>query len=138
LHGGRFNPPSSFPTLYLCETRGCSVAELTRKGTRHIVGIEGLLPRVLYHYELDLHRILDLTDPDTRTQIGITTDELVADDWTLCQQLGSEAHAGGDQAIRTYSATGVDTVLVVFPKLLGDSLTEVELVERWDDLVDLA
>jgi hypothetical protein len=41
-------------------------------------------------------------------------------------------------AIRTYSATGVDTILVVFPKLLGSSLTEVETVERWDELGDLA
>jgi hypothetical protein len=76
-------------------------------------GVEGLLPRVLYRYELDLHRVLDLTDPDTRTNLGITRDELIADDWTVCQQLGTEVHAVGDQGIRTYSATGVDTVLVV-------------------------
>ena len=138
LHGGRFNPPGSFPTLYLRETRLCVVSELTRQGHRHVVGVEGSLPRVLYRYELDLYRILDLADADTRTQIGITEDELVADDWTLCQQLGSEAHAVGDQGIRAYSATGVDTVLVVFPELLDGSLTGVERVERWDDLADLA
>lgn len=28
----------------------------------------------------------------------ITKDELVADDWSLCQQLGAEAHARGDLA----------------------------------------
>lgn len=137
INGGRFNPSGSFPTLYLCETRSCVVAELTRQGSRHVVGVEGLLPRVLYRYELELHRVVDLTDPDTRSRIGITTDELVTDDWTVCQQLGTEAHALGDQGMRTYSATGVDTVLVVFPELLGGSLTEVELVERWDGLADL-
>lgn len=138
INGGRFNPPGSFPTLYLCETRPCVVAELTRQGTRHVVGGEGLLPRVLYRYELDLHRVLDLTDPDTRTQIGVTTDVLVTDDWTMCQQLGTEAHAVGDRGVRTFSATGVDTVLVVFPEPLGGSVTTVELVERWDDLADLS
>jgi RES domain-containing protein len=138
INGGRFNPPGSFPTLYLCETRPCVVAELTRQGTRHVVGVEGLLPRVLHRYELHLHRMLDLTDRDTRTQIGITTDEFVADDWTMCQQLGTEAHELGDQGVRTYSATGVDTVLVVFPEMLGGSLTTVEVAERWDDLTDLA
>lgn len=138
LNGGRFNPPGSFPTLYLCETRPCVVAELTRQGPRHLVGVEGLLPRVLYRYELDLHRALDLTDPDIRSLLGITVDELVADDWMQCQELGTEAHALGDQGIRTYSATGVDTVLVVFPELLGAGLTEVKLAERWDDLADLA
>jgi RES domain-containing protein len=100
--------------------------------------VEGLLLRVLYRYEFDLHRVLDLTDAATRNHLGITEDELVADDWTLCQQLGTEAHAVGDQGIRTYSATGADTVLVAFPELLGCSLTEVELLERWDDLGDLA
>ncbi len=42
-----------------------------------------------------------------------------------------------DQGIRTYSATGVDSVLVVFPELLDASLTAVELAERSDDLADL-
>ena len=138
LHGGRFNPPGSFPTLYLCETRPCAVAELTRQGTRHVVGVEGLLPRVLYRYELDLHRVLDLTDEQTRQQVGLTEDVLTGDDWSLCQQLGAEAYASGDQAIRTFSATGVDTVLAVFTELLGASLLDVEQVERWNDLADLA
>ena len=137
INGGRFNPRGSFPAPYLCETRPCVVAELTRQGTRHVVGVEGLLPRVVYRYQLDLHRVLDLTDPDTRTHLGVTKDELVTDDWNVCQQLGTEAHAVGDQGIRTFSATGVDTVIVVFPELLGGSLTEVELVERWDNLGDL-
>ena len=137
INGGRFNPRGSFPALYLCETRSCVVAELTRQGTRHVVGVEGLLPRLLYRYELDLHRVLDLTDSDTRTHLGIAKDELVTDDWSVCQQLGTEAHAVGDQGIRTYSATGVDTILVVFPELLGSGLTEVELIERWDNLGDL-
>lgn len=138
LHGGRFNPPGSFPTLYLCETRPCVIAELTRQGTRHVVGVEGLLPRVLYRYELDLHRVLDLTDEQIRRHLGTTEDELIGDDWSWCQQLGTEAHASGDQAIRTFSATGIDTVLVVFPELLGAGLLDVEQVERWNDLADLA
>jgi hypothetical protein len=56
----------------------------------------------------------------------------------VCQQLGTEAHAAGDQGICTYSATGVATVLVIRPELVAGSLAEVELVELWDDLADLA
>jgi hypothetical protein len=59
--------------------------------------------------------VRDLTDPDTCTRIGITKDEFVVDDWTVRQQLGTEAHAVGDQGIRTYSATGIDTALVASP-----------------------
>ncbi len=114
------------------------VAELTRQGTRHVVRMEGCCPGCYTATSSTCTQCSTCTDPDTRAQVGITVDELVAGDWTTCQQLGTEAHVLGDQGIRTYSATGVDTVLVVFPELLGGSLTTVELVERWDDLADLA
>lgn len=42
--GGRFNPPHSFPVIYLCTTRPCVVAEFTRQVDRQGVGIEGFLP----------------------------------------------------------------------------------------------
>lgn len=137
LHGGRFNPPDRFPTLYLCETRPCAVAELTRLGTRHVVGVEGLHPRVLYRYELRLDQVLDLTDPQVREHIGVSVADLTGDDWSLCQTIGTDAHDAGDQAIRTYSATDVDTVLAVFPNRLGTGLINVELVERWGTAADL-
>ena len=119
------------------DPRSGVVAELTRQGTRHVVGIEGLLPRVLYRYELDLHRVWNLTDGQTRDHVGITIRELVGNDWSTCQQIGAEAYASGDQAIRTFSATGVDTVLVLFPEPIGSGLVEVELIERWENIADL-
>lgn len=137
IHGGRFNPPNSFPTLYLCETRDCAIAELTRQGTRNIVGVEGLLPRSVYQYELRLDRLLDLTQRATLEHLGLTTAQLVSDDWSFCQELGAAAHAGGDQAIRSPSATGVDQVIAVFTELAGTSLTSVERIEEWNDLTDL-
>lgn len=137
INGGRFNPPGSFPALYLCETRPCAVAELARLGMRHVVGVEGLLPRMLYEYRLELHQVLDLTDEQVRDAIGISVETLTGDDWSVCQIIGTEAHASGDQAVRTYSATGVDHVLVVFPELLGSSLIGTTLLERWDEARDL-
>jgi RES domain-containing protein len=137
LHGGRFNPPGSFPVLYLCETRPCVIAELTRQGKRNVVGVDGLLPRVLYQYRLELERVLDLTDPQVRDHLGFTVPELQADDWSVCQEIGIEAHAHGDQAIRAPSATGVDQVLAVFPEPVGTGLVGVELVEHWRSREDL-
>lgn len=61
IHGGRFNRPDSFPVLYLCTTRPCTVAELRHRGDRLVIGVEGLLPRVLYRYEISLDRVVDLT-----------------------------------------------------------------------------
>lgn len=137
INGGRFNPPGSFPALYLCETRPCAVAELTRLGMRHVVGVDGLLPRLLYEYELQLDRVLDLTDDGVREHIGISISSLTGDDWGSCQTIGTKAHASGDQAVRTYSATGVDNVLVVFPELLGSGLVEARRIERWETHSDL-
>lgn len=137
INGGRFNPPNSFPVLYLCETRPCVIAELSRQGSRHVVGIDGLLPRVLYRYEFNLDRVLDLTDPATRDHIGVAEQDLIRDDWSLCQQIGTHAHDNGDQAVRVPSATGVDNVLAVFPELIGASLLDVVLAERWDSTGDV-
>ena len=137
ISGGRFNPPGSFPVLYLCETRTCALAVLHRLGSRHVVGLDGLLPRVLYAYQLELDRILDLTDEQVRVRIGVSHQELTANDWSMCQAIGTEAHAAGDQAIRTSSATGVDNVVAVFSELLGAGLVDVRLIERWSSPADL-
>ncbi|MGH9126465.1 MAG: RES domain-containing protein, partial [Acidimicrobiales bacterium] len=48
LHGGRFNPPRSFPVLYLCTTRPCALAELHRLAERQAMAVGNLLPRHLW------------------------------------------------------------------------------------------
>ena len=59
IGGERFNPAGSFPVLYLCRTRAFAVAELRRLGERQRVGLEGLLPRYLYRFEVALERVLN-------------------------------------------------------------------------------
>lgn len=137
IHGGRFNPPESFPVLYLCLDRPCAVAELKRLGRRAVVGIDGLLPRLLYRYELDLERVLDLTDAGVVAELGTTREALTADDWSFCQEIGVASHAQGDQGILCPSATGTGTVLAVFPVQLGLGLRDVQLAERWDEVGQL-
>ncbi|MFV2074217.1 MAG: RES family NAD+ phosphorylase [Thermoanaerobaculales bacterium] len=137
VHGGRFNPPDSFPVLYLCTTRLCAAAELRYRGERLVMGVEGLLPRVLYRYELSLDRVLDLTSGETLDHLGITTHQVVGADLGVPRQIGEAAHATGSQAIRAPSATGVDEVLAVFPEMLGSGRLLAELVERWESIGEL-
>ena len=137
LHGGRFNPPASFPVLYICQGRPCAVAELKRLGERQAIGVEGLLPRALYRYEIDLDRILDLTDVDVRAQVGLGVDALIGPDWTACQELGVAAHALGVRGINSPSATGVDDVLAVFVQHVGLGRLEPHPVEEWHSLDQL-
>ena len=138
INGGRFNPPDSFPVLYLCVTRDCAVAELRRLGQRTVIGIEGLLHRVLYEYDVDLGRVLDLTSEAVLLRIGLTQMILTGADWSQCQEVGEAAHSAGFQAIRSPSATGVDEILGVFPGLVGShGRLEPRLLEEWSSVSDL-
>jgi len=137
LNGGRFNPPGSFPVLYLCRTRPCGVAELHHLGDRQAIGLEGILPRVVYRYEIELTRVLDLTIHAVRQATGLKSEVLAGPDWTACQELGTTAHALGAQAILSPSATGVDNVLAVFVQHIGLGTLTPTLVEEWHQPSDL-
>lgn len=117
--------------LYICQSRPCAVAELKRLGERQAVGVEGLLPRTLFLYEIALDRVLDLTDDSVRAQVGLGVDVLTGPDWTACQELGLAAHALGARGINSPSATGVGDVLAVFVQNMGLGHLEPQLVEEW-------
>ena len=131
LSGGRFNPPGSFPVLYLCATRPCAVAELRRLAERQGIGVANLLPRDLWRYELRIERCLDLTVGEVLEVTGIEAAALTEPSWSRTQQLGAAAHDLGVQAIRSPSATGVDTVVAVFTENLGSSSVNPQLAEQW-------
>ncbi|MGH9127634.1 MAG: hypothetical protein ACRDY2_01395 [Acidimicrobiales bacterium] len=111
---------------------------MRRLGERQVVGLEGLLPRHLYRYDLALDRVLDPTDEEGRANGGIGLDSLIGRDWAICQEFGATAHALGVQAIISPSATGVDTVLALFLQHLGLGTVDPHLVEEWGTVGDLA
>lgn len=135
--GGRYNPPRSFPVIYLCLTRPCAVAELMRQAIRQGVQVEDLLPRELWSMATDLERTLDLTDPSVLMAAGLGPGDLIRPGHTFTQQIGEAAHERGVQAIRAPSATGVDEVLALFPENLGGATLHVELVEVWESSQDM-
>jgi RES domain-containing protein len=137
LHGGRFNPAGSFPVLYICRTRPCVVAELRRLGERQAIGVEGLLPRHLYRYDIRLDRVLDLTNAGVREEVGLGLEVLTGPDWAACQDIGTTAHALGVQAILSPSAAGVDDVLALFAQHIGLGTVEPKLIEEWHTVADL-
>jgi RES domain-containing protein len=113
------------------------VAELRRLGERQAIGVEGLLPRRLYRYEMALDQVLDLTSEEIRASVGIGLEVLTGGDWTTCQELGAVAHALGVTGINSPSATGVGDVLVVFLQNVGLGLLEPQLVEEWHSVDEL-
>ncbi len=137
MHGGRFNPPGSFPVLYLCTTRPCVVAELERLGQREVIGVDGLLPRVLYRYHVSIDRVLDLTSEATLRHIGVDARQIVGVDREVPRQIGEAAHATEYQAILAPSATGVGVVLALFPQLLGSGTLTWDRTEQWESKGDI-
>jgi RES domain-containing protein len=135
--GGRYNPPRSFPVIYLCLTRPCVVAELTTQAARQSVQVTDLLPRELWSIATTLERVLDLTDQSVLDTLGIDAGDLVRPDHAFTQQIGEAAHERQVQAIRSPSATGVDHVLAVFPENLGAATLRVELMQVWESEHDL-
>lgn len=102
--GGRFNPSGEFGAVYLSLERETVIAELVRRATRTAVALDELLPRILLVVRVDLHRVLDLTDPATRTEWALTTDDLNSDDYRPCQEVGRAARRAGYEAILFPSA----------------------------------
>jgi RES domain-containing protein len=135
--GGRFNRPHSFPVLYVCLTRPCVAAELTRQAERQSIRVEDLLPRELYEISTDLGRVLDLTDAEVLNALGILPGDLVREDQLVTREIGEAAHEYGFQAIRSPSATGVDHILAIFPENLAGAVLHVELVAEWTTIDDL-
>ncbi len=134
--GGRFNPPHSYPVLYLCTTRPCVAAELTRQAARQGLSVSDLLPRELWEISAPLVKVLDLTDVTTRDALDLSTSDLLRDDHRFTQEIGEAAHEHGFQGIRSPSATGVDDVLAVLPENLAGVVLEVERVGEWRTIED--
>ena len=129
--GGRYNRPHSYPVVYLCTTRPCVVAELTRQAHRQGLAVEDLLPRELWLVTAALTKVLDLTDADTLQALGVAPDELIRDDVQLTHEIGEAAHEHRFQAIRSASVTGVDDVVAILPDNLAGAVLAAELVQEW-------
>ncbi len=135
--GGRFNRPHSNPVVYLCTTRPCVVAELTRQARRQGLEVGDLLPRELWVVRADLTKVLDLTDAETLHAIGVEPDALTRDDLRLTHQIGEAAHESRFQAIRSASVTGVDDVIAILLENLAGAAMVAELVQEWRTITDL-
>jgi RES domain-containing protein len=136
-HGGRFNPPRSFPVLYLCATRPCVVAELAAQATRQGLEVVDLLPRELWAIEIDLDSVLDLGDPDVRRGLRLEIADLIRPDHGLTREIGEIAHEQRLQAIRSPSATDVDEIIALFPENLGAATLSPRLEQVWRMPADL-
>ena len=137
IHGGRWNPPDSFPVLYTAPDPATCLAELARAAERQGLRAVDLLPRVLVSYDVELTRLLDLIDDAVLEGLGLRAGDLLGDDLRRTQSIGAAALLVGFEAIRAESAArrGSATLPIFVTGLrAGSSLVPVdsEAVERED------
>ena len=134
IQGGRWNPPESFPTLYVGMTEDVVVAEFRRLAVRSGRSTADFLPRQLFQIEVTLQIVLDLTDTSHVQALNVTAADLVSDHLAVCQALGDAAHYLGTEAILAPSAAGVGLALAVFTDRLGPtSGLNAGLLRVWQD-----
>jgi RES domain-containing protein len=113
-HGGRYNPIGAFGALYCGESPAVCAEEIRKRAARHPV-----LPYRLARVQVQLQRVLDLTDAGTLAALGLRPEDLTGQDWEATQRLAAQARAAGFEALLVLSAAGPGRNLVVFPDRLG-------------------
>jgi RES domain-containing protein len=123
IHGGRWNPPDSFPVLYTAPDPATCLAELARAAALQGLRPVDLLPRVLVSYEVQLTRVLDLTDAEVLAALDLRPEQLVSDDLRRTQAIGAAAMFVGFEALRAESAArrGALALPIFITGLLADS-----------------
>jgi RES domain-containing protein len=132
IHGGRWNPPNSFATIYLALEEATLFAEFERAARRQGLAPDDFLPRDLHRLAVKLTAVLDLRESAAREAIRLTEHELRGDNREPCRAIGRAAHDLGLEGVLAPSATGSGTVLAVFPDdLAPGSVLTILSSEAW-------
>jgi RES domain-containing protein len=121
MFGGRWNPPESFPALYLASPSAACAAELSRMALSQGVEVDDLLEAKRMFHTIGVRdlAVLDLRERPAQEQVGLEPGDLSGDDWSACQAVGAAAHFLNFQGILAPSATGVGHVLTAFELRAG-------------------
>lgn len=114
-YGARYHRAGSGGTWYASSRERAAWAELFRHHQSPELSPFEVRRRVGRVRVEDL-AVLDLTDPEVRERIGVTEDELVSGDLSLCQAIGDSAsRAGFDGILAPSAAIPGEATLAVFP-----------------------
>lgn len=135
IRGGRWNPPESFPTLYLALDQATVKAEFLRHAERQGMVPTNLLPRKLVICRVELSAALDLRDRLPWPELGLADDDVASDDMSVCQRIGDAAHYASFEALLAPSATGAGDIVAVFTdRMRAGSKVEPVDMREWTSL----
>lgn len=108
-----FPPDHAFPALYTSLAPEIAIREMVRRSAARSLAY--LKNNVLSELEVDLNRILDISDP---AAVGLTAADLTGPDHQPCQELAAAALAWGYEGLLIPSAALPGLTLVVLPRNL--------------------
>lgn len=121
LYGGRWSPRGVFAAIYLAQPLSTCLAELERQSDAANLPVLARIAR-----GVDLHtlaatdiRVLDLREVDALDHVGLSTQDIVDEDWTACQAVGHAAYFLDHDGLLAPSASGTGLVVTVFETRLG-------------------
>lgn len=90
-HGGRWNPPSSFATVYAAFSDATALAESKAHFLYYGLDPVDVLPRMIVAVDVKLANVLDLTDGTVRKTLGVSATRMRGDDWRKLNRRGAES-----------------------------------------------
>lgn len=91
INGGRWNPPSSFATVYAAFSDATALAEAKANHLYYGLDPADALPRVIVAANLKLAKVLDLTDGEIRKILAVSTTKMRDDEWRGFNRRGAES-----------------------------------------------
>src|SRR5579859_5241837 len=117
--GARWNPPG-LAAIYTSEDRDTAIAE-----GQHAIDMQPLRPtarRYIYELRISARKTLRIT-PSDLPHLGLSTDDLVASDFTACQRVAAHAAFLDFDALIVPSARADGANVVIFVNELASDAT---------------
>lgn len=124
---GRWQHGANIEGIYLAADEATVWAEWYRwLAELEIEPLHGL-PRELWHYQVSLSSVADLTGADALDALGLTSAEPMRAQWPAFQDIGERLHAGGCDGLLYRSAARADGLcLCVFRGTARDATRKLE------------
>lgn len=90
-HGGRWNPPSSFATVYASFSEATALAEAKANHLYYGLDPVDALPRTIVAVDVKFASVLDLTEGMIRKTLGVSASRMRSDDWRKLVRRGTES-----------------------------------------------
>ncbi|MDA2889807.1 RES domain-containing protein [Mycolicibacterium sp. BiH015] len=114
--GGRWNPASLFPAIYLTDSAQACMVEVDRAAQAASTTAEKMLEAAYRVHTVAVEElaVLDLTTTEAREAVGLDDDDIHGDDWSACQVVGHAAWFLHVQGVLVPAASGVGLVITAY------------------------